>query len=168
MDYIESQIIGFLTLNPGGLTASELQSQIHPKVSQPTLWRRLNNLRATGQLQKTGRGRASRYLKLGSNHSVQDLRSKVLHIEVGRKLIRQPELLNGARHRLQRMYGTIPYSKVYLDRWDNLLSGPLEEILKVLGTEDEESKALRHVSPFAGVLSDEERLAVLRKNGLAH
>ncbi len=166
MNNIEHQILGLLTLNPCGLAAHELQSLVRPKVSQPTLWRRLDKLRATGRVRRVGRGRATQYLTSGSSHTIPDLRSKMLHIEVGRKLIRRPELLARAHQRLRRMYKSTPCSRSYLERWDDLLSGPLEGVLQVFGADDEESRVLRHVSPFAGILSEKERWEVLRKQGL--
>ena len=166
MNKVEHQILNQLTLHPSGLAAHELQSWIRPKISQPTLWRRLDKLRATGRIRTIGRGRSTKYLKQDSNHVISDLRSKILHIEVARKLIRRPELLTEARSRLQRMYQSTPYSRKYLERWEELLSGPLEGVLQVLGAENEESNALRHVSPFAGILSEKERLKTLRDHGL--
>lgn len=166
MDRIEQQILGNLTLHPEGLAAQDLQTVVRPKVSQPTLWRRIDRLRAIGRIRAIGRGRATRYVSQDSDHAISDLRSKALHIEIGHKLLRRPELLNGARARLQRMYQSAPYSKEYFDRWAELLAGPLEGVLFVLGANDEGSKALRHVSPFAGLLSESERLRILRKQGL--
>ena len=43
----------------------------------------------------------------------------------------------------------------YLNRWSDLLSGPVESILRVLTSMDEESVELRHTAPFAGVLTEE-------------
>lgn len=166
MQNIEQQVLNYLSLNPAGLKAQELQTLIRPRVSQPTLWRRLDDLQAQGRVRRIGRGRASRYLSQGSSHAISDLRSRALHVEIGRKLIRDPELIESARRRLQRLQQTIPYSQPYLDRWHELLSGSLEKILQVLGSEYEKSIALRHVSPFAGILSERERLEILRKQGL--
>jgi hypothetical protein len=64
------------------------------------------------------------------------------------------------------MRGAMPYARTYVQEWEELLSGPIEGVLQVLGADDEHSKALRHTSPFAGVLSERERLAVLRRQGL--
>ena len=50
----------------------------------------------------------------------------------------------------------------YLNRWSDLLSGPVESILRVLTSMDEESVELRHTAPFAGVLTEEERRSVIR------
>lgn len=162
----QQQILGLLALNPDGLSASELRAQVRPKLSQPTLWRRLDELRATGRVRSIGRGRSTRYIGATSDHVIGDLRSKALHMEVGKKLLRKSELLDVARRRLENMRVTTPYSKTYLEKWSDLLSGPIEPILHVLGANDEDSKALRHTSPFAGILSGKERLAILRRHGL--
>jgi hypothetical protein len=103
---------------------------------------------------------------VASGHAIADLRSRALHLEVGRKLLRQPGLLEKARSRLAKMRITMPYAKSYVERWEDLISGPLEAVLQVLGADDEDAKALRHASPFAGLLSEQERLAVLRRHGL--
>jgi len=71
-----------------------------------------------------------------------------------------------ARKRLAQMRVSAPYASKYVDQWEGLLTGPLEEVLRVLGADDENSVALRHSSPFAGVLSEKERMAVLRRQGL--
>lgn len=60
---------------------------------QPTLWRRLDELRARGHVRTAGPGRATRYYGVASGHALADLRSRALHLEVGKKLLRQPELL---------------------------------------------------------------------------
>jgi hypothetical protein len=119
-----------------------------------------------GRIRAIGRGRTTRYVSQDSDHTISDIRSQALHFAVGRKLIRQPRLINDARQRLRRMYQSTPYAKVYLDRWDELLAGPVEDVLRVFGADDEQSKALRHVSPFAGLLDENERLSILRKQGL--
>ena len=167
MDRIDHQIIYFMVLNPDGLPARELRSLVRPRISQPTLWRRLDHLCADSLVHRTGRGRATRYQLSGSSHVLADLRSKALHTAVGQKLVHRPGLLAQARQRLQRMYQTVPYSKNYLDRWDALLDGPLEDLLDILGADTDEATALRHVSPFAGLLGDTERRKTLQKQGLS-
>ena len=166
MDRIEQQILRNLTLHPAGLAAQELQSAIRPQISQPTLWRRLDRLRTMGRIRAIGRGRATRYVNQDSDHSISDMRSKALHLAVGSKLIRNERLVDDARRRLQRMYQSTPYAKVYLDRWRELLEGPVEDVLRVFGADDEASKALRHASPFAGILTQNERMRTLREQGL--
>jgi len=167
MHSITQQILALLALEPEGLSASELRAEIRPEVSQPTLWRRLDELRSTGRILRTGRGRACRYVVAPAGDAIGELRSRALHLEVGKKLLRKPELIDAARGRLQRMQATVPYAKPYLERWKNLLSGPIEPVLQVLGAYDEDAKALRRVSPFAGLLDERERITILRRQGLA-
>ncbi len=50
----------------------------------------------------------------------------------------------------------------WLDEWEALLDGPPGPLVDVLLGEDEHSIDLRQVSPFAGVLSERERLAATR------
>ena len=163
---LERQIVGLLALHPEGLSASELRSQLDPNVSQPTLWRRLDELRARGLVRRSGSGRATRYEFATTGHAISDLRSKVMHVEVGRKLLRRPELIEIARARLANMRTATPYASTYIEQWESLLAGPIEGVLQVLGADDERAKALRHASPFAGLLTEQERLAALHRHGL--
>ena len=47
------------------------------------------------------------------------------------------------------------------DRWLTLLDSPLDELLTALTADTVDSRELRQNSPFVGVLSEEERAAVL-------
>ncbi|MCL1693690.1 MAG: helix-turn-helix domain-containing protein [Actinomycetia bacterium] len=49
----------------------------------------------------------------------------------------------------------------WLDEWDRLLDGPIEDMLAALTSRSPRGRDLRQNSPFAGVLSDEERDQVL-------
>jgi excisionase family DNA binding protein len=48
------------------------------------------------------------------------------------------------------------------DKWVALLDGPLDDLLSALTADTVASRELRQNSPFIGILSDEERDAVLR------
>lgn len=48
------------------------------------------------------------------------------------------------------------------DRWLALLGGPLDELLTALTANTVESRELRQNSPFVGVLTEEERTAILQ------
>ena len=50
---------------------------------------------------------------------------------------------------------------MWLQEWARLLDGPLVELLTALTSPTPRSRELRQNSPFAGVLTDAERLAVL-------
>jgi len=46
--------------------------------------------------------------------------------------------------------------------WDDRLDGPLTGVIEMLVSRNQHARDIRQVSPFAGVLSDEERRAVYR------
>lgn len=50
----------------------------------------------------------------------------------------------------------------YLQQWERVIDGGVDDIVGVLTGTDEVSRELRQNSPFAGVLSDDERRQVLR------
>jgi len=47
--------------------------------------------------------------------------------------------------------------------WSALLAGPVENLIEVMLRPDERSIDLRQMTPFAGVLTDEERLLAIHK-----
>jgi hypothetical protein len=49
-----------------------------------------------------------------------------------------------------------------LQQWQVLLDGPLDDLLEVLTSPTPRARELRQNAPFADVLSDEERAAVLK------
>lgn len=49
----------------------------------------------------------------------------------------------------------------WLDRWEALLSGPAAELVEALLSSTQSAVDLRQTSPFAGVLTDEQRRAAL-------
>jgi hypothetical protein len=51
----------------------------------------------------------------------------------------------------------------WLDEWAALVDGPPQRLVEVFLGEDEHSIDLRQMSPFAGALSEEERLAAIRR-----
>ena len=50
----------------------------------------------------------------------------------------------------------------YAEAWDRLLSAPLDQLCEALVDPGARSRALRQVSPFAGVLSARERWRILQ------
>ncbi len=99
-----------------------------------------------------------------SSLNLSDRRSLAYGLIIAAKLTAQPEMviesarLNLARLRSVHSDGSADY---YLDRWEELLGGPVEGLLTVLVALDEKSIALRHAAPFAGLLSDDERSQVI-------
>jgi hypothetical protein len=51
----------------------------------------------------------------------------------------------------------------YIAAWATLLAGPPARLIDLMVSTDQAARDLRQSSPFAGVLSDEERLDILRR-----
>jgi excisionase family DNA binding protein len=95
----------------------------------------------------------------------EQIRSLWLHRAVVGRLVRDPgRVLDKARRNLERMDRAHPagMSAHWLARWHRLFDQGPEAVMRVLVAETEEADELRQNSPFAGVLPEAERLAVLR------
>lgn len=89
-----------------------------------------------------------------------------LHRAVARKLIYDPAtILAIAERNIPRRYdhvhGTLAHG--WVDRWHELIHGPIGELIGVMLAEDNEAKELRQNSPFAGALTQPERLAAIER-----
>lgn len=94
-------------------------------------------------------------------HRIQELRSIEMHRLVAEAL--DDAVLARTRERLEAWLAAGgPMHPEYARRWLELLDRPTEELAELLVEDSEEMRAMRQSSPFAGVLSDEARLAVLR------
>jgi hypothetical protein len=80
---------------------------------------------------------------------------------VAAKLEARPQQLDVARANLSRWLARDP-SGALLEWARPLDQRPLDDILTLLRSSDERAARLRQSSPFAGVLTPEERLAILR------
>lgn len=101
------------------------------------------------------------------------LRSLWLHRAVLGELVANPDdVIATARdnvRRWRRVHRADGMSAHYLDQWDRVLDGDIDDIARVLVGTDELSTELRQNSPFAGVLSPARRnqvLAAFRAHGL--
>jgi len=96
------------------------------------------------------------------DHAWIDERSRALHGRIVEKLREQPSLVSVAVENLdlwERLRGGDPA----LDEWRTLLDAtPLPELLRLLTDESENADRLRQSSPFAGILTEQERTAVFR------
>lgn len=67
-----------------------------------------------------------------------------------------------ARHNLERMQlSSRGQTRRWLDEWDRILAGPIDELLAALVSPSPKGRELRQNNPFAGLLSEHEREAVL-------
>ncbi len=63
-----------------------------------------------------------------------------------------------ASENLEKMRSTARgQARSWLDEWERLLDGPVEDLLAALTSRSPRGRDLRQNSPFAGVLSEEER-----------
>jgi hypothetical protein len=99
-----------------------------------------------------------------SRHRLAELRSLAMHRRLATILEDDPVALEKARNRVRRWLDGSEYftgSTTYANRWWELLSGPRQQLLEVLTSDNEESRALRQSTPFAGILSERERKAIM-------
>jgi transcriptional regulator with XRE-family HTH domain len=93
----------------------------------------------------------------------EDRRSLALHRAIAERLERDPTpVLDRARQTLERMQAIASVGSLPIREWTVLLDRPLNALLEVLTDPSPWARELRHVTPFAGVLSGEERAEVFR------
>jgi hypothetical protein len=155
------QVLQLLAVEPAGLSAPDLRRQIRPRISQPTLWRTLDGLRAEGRIATQGRARATRY-HATARINLPALRSLRLHQVAARHLAADPGLGGIVHQRLQKLRDNNPHGRVYHDRWAALLSGPLPALLRTVTESSEQADALRKESPFTILVTPEERRRVFK------
>ena len=95
------------------------------------------------------------------SHRLIEARSLAMHAAIAAKIERQPKLLELARNNLKRWHvrweGAVP---AWHQEWCEILDRPWPEIAAVMTEPGENGARLRQSSPFAGVLSAEERRGV--------
>lgn len=98
------------------------------------------------------------------SHQELDQRSLELHQFVAQKLRRQPELFDRVRTNItRRQMTTSAHGRRYLLEWEKLAGEGLERCLAVATEDSDRAAALRQASPFAGVLTPQERMTFLRQ-----
>lgn len=90
-------------------------------------------------------------------HRLAEERSLALHREVARILREEPDRVFEALQRVRAWRRSGAAHPHYLDAWERLLTGPLEDLLAALTDESETARAMRQATPFAGVVGPRER-----------
>jgi hypothetical protein len=90
-------------------------------------------------------------------------RSLALHVAVAAKLRDHPEILARARANLDRWLAEGGRSAPLLERWREILARPAGEVAAFLTDRSEQAAWLRKASPFAGVLTPQERWRIRRE-----
>lgn len=97
----------------------------------------------------------------------EDRVSYELHRAVAEKIREDPEpILDKARTNLQKMASRRrdAYSEGWVEEWSTLVNdGDLRRLVEGMLRPDERGNDLRQMTPFAGVLSEEERLVAIHK-----
>jgi len=155
------QVLQLLLTEVQGLSEPEIRRQLRPRISQPTLWRILNGLRAAGLVVVEGHARATRY-HAADRIDRPTLRSRRLHQHVAERLARDPSLRELARERLEKLRQVNPHGRRYHDRWAELLDGPLPALLRTLTEASTPSDDLRKESPFTTLVDAPTRERIFR------
>lgn len=83
------------------------------------------------------------------------------HAVAGKLVLDPPSVLKKAKENLSHLQEVHPGAKRWLAEWGSLLDGPTDGILEALTSPAPRARELRQNSPFAGVLTEEERARVL-------
>ena len=91
-----------------------------------------------------------------SDHRRLEERSIALHLEIAKRIEANPGIISIAKKNLERWIkkdGELPVWR----EWREILGRPMDQILALLISPDENVRRLRQSSPFCGVLSPRER-----------
>ena len=93
-----------------------------------------------------------------SDHRILDARSLAMHCKIVLKISHNPELLDKAKANLERWSAKSDWPQPrYLREWQDILERPWPEVAELITSMNEDATRLRSSSPFAGVLSTDER-----------
>lgn len=95
-----------------------------------------------------------------SDHVRLDERSLALHRLVAQKVLADPALLDKARANVRRWQNSHDSPSFALAEWEQILNNPVADVRKFLMERSEQATRLRQSSPFTGILTEAERLAV--------
>jgi hypothetical protein len=96
-----------------------------------------------------------------SDHRISEIRSLALHALIARKLVRDPAVVATAVANLDRWSAQRGEERPrWVDEWRDILRRPASEVAAFLVSTSPDAFRLRQSTPFAGVLSPEERTAV--------
>jgi hypothetical protein len=89
-----------------------------------------------------------------------DERSLALHQRVAEKLLDDPALLDRARGNVRRWQESNDTPSLALAEWQQILTGSADQVARFLVERSEKATRLRQSSPFSGILTEPERLAI--------
>jgi hypothetical protein len=93
-----------------------------------------------------------------SSHRLLEARSLAMHAVIARKIERDPTLFRIPQNNIERWNKRwLEGAPSWLHEWQELLKKPWPSIAALITEPSERAARLRQSSPFAGVLSNEER-----------
>ena len=99
-----------------------------------------------------------------SNHGIIDQRSLAFGRAIADRVANDPAAIDRARSTVARWLTTCsPGVCITLREWQDALDGPMEGVVHLLTSSDERATRLRQSNPFAGVLSNHERYAIINQ-----
>ena len=96
-------------------------------------------------------------------HELAEARSLAIHRLIAERLRQDPRLVKVALRRVETWVDEGKMRPAYADAWRELLGGPIEALLAVLGDRAEKAAALRQCTPFVGVVDQQTRLRIWRQ-----
>lgn len=96
-------------------------------------------------------------------HRLAEERSIAYHTAIAERLLREPEILEPARRRVQAWLTPEERAPFYARKWDEILAQDLSSIAAFLVERSELANELRQSTPFAGALSPQERWRIWRE-----
>ncbi|MHB1587325.1 MAG: hypothetical protein ACYCRH_10295 [Acidiferrobacteraceae bacterium] len=102
--------------------------------------------------------------KTGRTHADAERFSLRLHEEAAALIRANPGLVDRARDNIRRWKRQLgDQAPRDLDVWAKILAGPLEDTLSMMVAQNETGDRLRQNSPFAGIVPNQRRFALLRE-----
>jgi len=93
-----------------------------------------------------------------------DRLSFALHQVVKKRILSNPEeVIQKGKDNLEKWSAQYGYCPEWLIEWQNILNNGVHAICRVLESTDEYATLLRSSSPFAGIVSNQERLRIIRE-----
>lgn len=93
-----------------------------------------------------------------SSHRLLEARSLAMHAVIARKIERDPALLEIARRNLERWSVRRNSAEpAWLNEWREILNQPWQHVAALIAEPSENAARLRQSSPFAGILTNQER-----------
>jgi len=93
-----------------------------------------------------------------SSHRLLEARSLAMHAVIARKIERDPTLLAIAHRNIERWSARWKdRPPAWLKEWQQVLKRPWQHVAAVITEPSEHGARVRQSSPFAGVLTNEER-----------